>query len=432
MAICNGFATNSYLDESIFPRIVVATSSKQAWLILKTEFQGSSKVITVKLQSHRRDFETSVMKNNESVQDYLARVSAIVSQMRSYGEKIADEVIVAKVLRSLTPKFNHVVAAIEESKDLSKFSFDELMGSLQALEARITRSVVFEEEKAFQTKGESQFTSQRARGRGRGGFRGRGPSRNSSRYCSICQKPRHTADFCLSKTGKAKFVEDTDEQVDYLFMAKGEMGEVTKEAWYIESGCSHHMTGDKTKFKELDETVKSIVCLGDDKQLKIEGRGTVSVTPGKQAKHIKDVHFAPNLAHILLSVGQLMESGHSILFDDGKCIVRNKSIDKVIACAHMSSNRIKNQKRLITLNVLRHSLQHLLYSPATNPRYPGRLVAGDMFPGRHVTRDKWNGIARMGYLPGRHRRANIVSVKQLSATVEGIPGRHVARDTKIN
>ncbi|GJS86813.1 hypothetical protein Tco_0769449, partial [Tanacetum coccineum] len=49
------------------------------------------------------------------------------------------------------------------------------------------------------------------------------------------------------------------------------------------------------------------------------------------------------------------------------------------------------------------TLQHLPYSPATNPGYPGRLVvgdtfpgrhvAGDTFPGRHVARDKWNGKA---------------------------------------
>ncbi|GKG35387.1 hypothetical protein Tco_0440541 [Tanacetum coccineum] len=67
------------------------------------------------------------MKGNESVQDYLARVSTIVSQMKSYGEKITDETVVSIVLRSLTPKFDHVVAAIEESKDLSVLSFDELM-----------------------------------------------------------------------------------------------------------------------------------------------------------------------------------------------------------------------------------------------------------------------------------------------------------------
>nr|GFC68946.1 hypothetical protein [Tanacetum cinerariifolium] len=47
------------------------------------------------------------------------------------------------------------------------------------------------------------------------------------------------------------------------------------------------------------------------------------------------------------------------------------------------------------------SLQHLLFSPATIPGNPGRLVAGDDFPGRHVTREKSNGKTRMGYLPGR-------------------------------
>ncbi|GKA61248.1 hypothetical protein Tco_0760655 [Tanacetum coccineum] len=74
------------------------------------------------------------------------------------------------------------------------------------------------------------------------------------------------------------------------------------------------------------------------------------------------------------------------------------------------------------------TLQHLSFSPATNPGNPGRLVAGDRFPGRHVARDMSNGKARWGARAGRQRRANIVSVKQLSATVEGFPRRLVARD----
>lgn len=48
--------------------------------------------------------------------------------MKSYGEEISYATIVAKTFRSLTLKFDHVVAAIEESKDLSNFSFDELNG----------------------------------------------------------------------------------------------------------------------------------------------------------------------------------------------------------------------------------------------------------------------------------------------------------------
>lgn len=83
---------------------------------------------------------------------FFSLAMAIVSQMRSYHEKITDETIVANVLRSLTPKYDHVVAAIEESKDLSVFSFNELMGSLQAHESRINKSLEKNEALAFQVK----------------------------------------------------------------------------------------------------------------------------------------------------------------------------------------------------------------------------------------------------------------------------------------
>ncbi|KAK2977519.1 hypothetical protein RJ640_029403 [Escallonia rubra] len=173
------------VHDSVFSRIAAATTSKQAWSILRKEFQGDSKVIVVRLQSLRRDFETLYMKSGESIADFLSRAMAIVSQMRSYGEKISDETVVAKVLRSLTPKFDHVVAAIEESKDLSFFSFDELMGSLQAHESRINRSLEKNEEKAFQVKETVTRTAEAQsatfRGRGRGGFRGRGRGRGYGR-----------------------------------------------------------------------------------------------------------------------------------------------------------------------------------------------------------------------------------------------------------
>ena len=66
-----------------------------------------------------------MMKSGESIASFLSRAMTIVSQMRSYGE-VTDQIILEKVLRSLNPKFGHVVAAIEESKDLSVFSFDKM------------------------------------------------------------------------------------------------------------------------------------------------------------------------------------------------------------------------------------------------------------------------------------------------------------------
>ncbi|GKD23337.1 hypothetical protein Tco_1225040 [Tanacetum coccineum] len=68
--------------------------------------------------------------------------------------------------------------------------------------------------------------------------------------------------------------------------------------------------------------------------------------------------------------------------------------------------------------------------------FPGDLSLGIAFPGNMspgisgMEKLEWDSFS--GDIPERHRRAQIVSVKQLSATVDGFPGRHVARDTKIN
>ncbi|RVW58632.1 hypothetical protein CK203_116858 [Vitis vinifera] len=261
------FFIQQVVHESIFSKIAVATTAKKAWTTLKTAFLGSSKVITVKLQSLRRDFETLHMKNGESVQDFLSRVAAIVNQMRSYGEDILDQTVVAKVLRSLTPKFDHVVAAIEESKDLSTYSFDELMGSLQSHEVRLSRTEEKNEEKAFYTKGETSDQKNggreaTGRGRGRGGAHGR---------VECWKKERQEK--------QANYVEQEEDQVK-LFMAYNEEVVSSNNIWFLDSGCSNHMTGIKSLFKELDESHKLKVKLGDDKQVQVEGKGTVAVNNG--------------------------------------------------------------------------------------------------------------------------------------------------------
>lgn len=72
------------------------------------------------------------MKDNEEVQEFCSRTFVVVNQIRSYGKTIEDKKIIEKVLRSLLVKFEHIVVAIKESKDLSKLIVNELMGSFEA------------------------------------------------------------------------------------------------------------------------------------------------------------------------------------------------------------------------------------------------------------------------------------------------------------
>lgn len=113
------FLIQQGVAESSFPRIIGAKKSKEAWDKLKEEFQGTAKVLTVKLQTLRRQFQNLQMMESEKIKDYFSRVIQVVNQMRTYGEEITDQKIVEKILISLPEKFEYIVAAIEESKDLA-------------------------------------------------------------------------------------------------------------------------------------------------------------------------------------------------------------------------------------------------------------------------------------------------------------------------
>lgn len=85
--------------------------------------------------------------------------------------------------------------------------------------------------------------------------------------------------------------------------------------WFLDSGCSNHMSGIKSLFTELDETKKSEVYLEDDRLIKVERMGTISIkTVQGNSKLLHDVQYALNLAHNLLSLGQVMETGYSLFF----------------------------------------------------------------------------------------------------------------------
>lgn len=146
------FLIQQGVAESLFPRIIGAKKSKEAWDKLKEEFQGSQKVLAVKLQTLRRQFQNLLMKESEKVKDYFSRVIEIVNQMRLYGEDINDQKVVEKILISLPKKYEYIVAAIEESKDLSTLTIQQLMSSLESHEERKLQREGSSIENAFQSK----------------------------------------------------------------------------------------------------------------------------------------------------------------------------------------------------------------------------------------------------------------------------------------
>ena len=60
-------------------------------------------------------------------------------------------------------------------------------------------------------------------------------------------------------------VEDTMEQEDgLLLMAHVDVNQQKEDEWFLDSGCSNHMSGNKEWFSKLDENFHNIVKLGND------------------------------------------------------------------------------------------------------------------------------------------------------------------------
>ncbi|KAK2977872.1 hypothetical protein RJ640_020216 [Escallonia rubra] len=377
------------VSTSIFPRIIGANRSKEAWDTLKNEFQGSEKVRTIKLQTFRREFENLRMKDSESLQDYFSRLMELVNQMKINGEQIADKRIVEKILISLPEKFDPIVAVIEESKDLSTLNVHELMGSLKMHEQRLTRHIEKSIESAFQTKltisskspekehsvhefnkGEASRGGRQGRGRGRNS-RGRGRGRyTSERFsnsdfspmkCNICKRIGHLERNCWFKgkpqchnckkfghikkdcrfldNQQAKFSEEKEGE-DNMFYACQMASEQKKDVWYLDSGCSNHMTSNRGIFVDIDSSVNSQIIMGNGSIVKAKGKGTIAIQAKEATKYIRDVLLVPDLEQNLLSVGQLVEHGYMVHFEDNGCKIYDKRDGKkVMANVKMEKSR---------------------------------------------------------------------------------------------
>lgn len=72
---------------------------------------------------------------------FFTRVMVIVNQIRSYEEDLTDQKNFDKTFRSHPRKFDVIVVSIEETKDLTHLSFNELMPSLQSHKQRMNRSL---------------------------------------------------------------------------------------------------------------------------------------------------------------------------------------------------------------------------------------------------------------------------------------------------
>ncbi|XP_028184889.1 uncharacterized protein LOC114371738 [Glycine soja] len=314
------------VDDAHFEKIAGAATSRETWKIWEKCNEGAEQLKKEKLQTTRRQCELMQMENNEKIADFFNRIITHTNVMKNCDEKISNQTIVEKIPRTLNPKFNHIVVAIEESKKLEEITVEELQGSLESHEERLI-------ERETTKPGDHQtlqaHTSKRVG--------------NNSKECvatpsSIDHMGNQSHNDYQAHMAKEENEVDSEEQPLMLMMITDSESH-NNETRYRDSGYTNHMIGHRDWLVNFDAMKKSKVRFADNRVIQAEGAGNVAIRrlDGRQAM-ITDVLYVPGMKSNLISMGQPLEKGFSMKMSNGSLEVYDTT-KKMIMKAPLARNR---------------------------------------------------------------------------------------------
>ncbi|XP_066341609.1 uncharacterized protein [Miscanthus floridulus] len=306
------------LPDDLLMQVAAKKTGKEVWDSLKVRFIGEESVKKARLQTLKSEFDVMRMKVEESIDGYAGRLTGMSVRYGNLGGMLDDVALVKKLFDTMPECYINVVVGIEQFYDLKKLAFDEAVGRLKALSGRLGRSgqpvrrptevdhrmavavgvgvvevVVMEEEVARPIRQRRVLRS--------------GKKDKSHIQCFKCHRYGHYANRCprekeeeeahhvlavdvepsllLVETEEPGLLEYTSQQIQGGVTLNGGMvqpelhftgsQESTREIWYLDNGASNHMSGDRLKFREFDQTFTGKVQFRDGFVVEIQGRGSI-------------------------------------------------------------------------------------------------------------------------------------------------------------
>ncbi|GKB64160.1 hypothetical protein Tco_0920346 [Tanacetum coccineum] len=147
----------------------------------------------------------------------------------------------------------------------------------------------------------------------------------SSETTFVAHKTRFSEKKTQSNTLDTTFVVSKS-KIDVESPSKAKDKVVQIILWVVDSGCSKHMTGDRSLLRNFIEKFMGTVRYGNDNFAAITGYGDYihgNIT-------ICHVYYIEGLGHNLFSVGQCCDGDLEVAFRSNTCYVRNMQGDDLL------------------------------------------------------------------------------------------------------
>lgn len=279
------------VDGAAVTHVRCAKTAAEAWKSLQKAFED--KGMGRRLALERKLYRLS-LSDFDNIELYINAVMSTAQDLADIDKVIEDTSIAAIILGGLTPKYDPLIMALENcnidvTTDLVK---TRLLNEMSKDAATSVESV-------FHTKAKPK-------------------SKKKEVVCYECKVPGHKRPDCplRSKKGKVHVVQNNDT----TFTALNTSNDLTKDKWYVDSGCTRHMTFRRDWFSNFKALDNGSVTVANGELIKCCGIGDISIkTPANLINRISDVAFVPDLKANLLSVQKAIDKGFTCVFDTKGC-----------------------------------------------------------------------------------------------------------------
>ncbi|KAL2248697.1 UNVERIFIED_CONTAM: Retrovirus-related Pol polyprotein from transposon TNT 1-94 [Sesamum indicum] len=276
------------------------------------EWKGAKSTKEV-LQTLADMYEKPSAMNKVMLMKKLFRLQ--MEERKSVADHLNDFNQLTTQLASVDIVWDVVVTSVSTSCGKEKMKFDNI------------RDMMLNEETCRKQTGGSSGSALHTESRGRpdtrGKYRGRSRSRGKNKgkkemVCWNCEKPGHMKSKCRApkkeKEGRTANAA-TEEIADALLLSVSS----SSDDWVVDSRASFHSCSNKDIMEPYTSGDFGLVCLADNKPLKIVEKGDVRIkSTNGSCWTLHDVRHIPGLKRNLISVGQLDGDGFHTTFGDAK------------------------------------------------------------------------------------------------------------------
>ncbi len=338
------------VDRSLVYIISETETSAETWTVLHEHFQKSNSASMYHLLATLFKLD---MKEGSSAQAHLKSFSELLQKIQAVQVLLPEPVKMCALLESLPPSYAMLRTSLQSRGDALTL-------------AEIREALVAEEHQRQSKKSAQGATETALRVGGRGGFRGRGASRGGGggrpppvgsqgargAFKGICyncgieghrsvecwkpRKPKHEAANAVNDDNSFLFI--TSEQEEECSSAIDSTKRAAED-WIVDSGATSHMTANASCLVDYQPyTDKRTVKLGDGRRVSAIGVGTALLNLKTDAARLvtfklKNTMLVPDLACSLFSVIAASDTGKSVNFKHGRCLIQDEA-DVTIAEAH--------------------------------------------------------------------------------------------------